>query len=298
MIKRLWQWLKRIWQRFKGKKQAVSLQKSDAKEKPRWLLTDAEYESLFLQLLAGVNDEGWSRGRVSGFLAGKNIVESDLVGWLRRFGERLLARDGENRELAMRMVRLSEVDCGVLGEVAGEIGRELLGREGETEEEEKGEAEVWFERGLQQLEVEDYEASIVSFDRALKIKPDLHEAWYKSGNALVDLGRNEEAIASYDEALKFKPDYHQAWYNRGNALANLGRNEEAIASYDEALKFKPDDHEAWNNRGVPLANLGRNEDAIASYDEALKFKPDFHQAWSNRGNALANLGRYEDAIAS
>jgi tetratricopeptide (TPR) repeat protein len=51
------------------------------------------------------------------------------------------------------------------------------------------------------------------------------------------------AIASYDEAVKIKPDYHQAWYNRGNALRNLGQFEEAVASYDEAMKIKPDDHQ-------------------------------------------------------
>ncbi len=67
---------------------------------------------------------------------------------------------------------------------------------------------------------------------------------------LGNLGRFEDAIASYDKALKFKPDYHEAWNNRGFALGNLGRLEDAIASCDKALKFKPDDHEAWFIRGL------------------------------------------------
>jgi tetratricopeptide (TPR) repeat protein len=62
----------------------------------------------------------------------------------------------------------------------------------------------------------------------------------------------EEAIASYDKALEIKPDYHEAWNNRGNALGDLGRLEEAIASYDKALEIKPDYHEAWYNRGIAL----------------------------------------------
>jgi Flp pilus assembly protein TadD len=60
------------------------------------------------------------------------------------------------------------------------------------------------------------------------------------GAALVDLGQFEEAIASYDKALQIKPDYHEAWSNRGVALMNLGQFEQAIASYDKALQFKPD----------------------------------------------------------
>jgi tetratricopeptide (TPR) repeat protein len=159
-------------------------------------------------------------------------------------------------------------------------------------------AKLLFERGDLFYAAKEYEASIASFDGALKFKPDYHEAWYNRGIALGNLGRFEEALASFDQALKIKPDYHEVWNNRGNALGNLGRLEEAIAAYDGALKFKPDYHEAWYNRGNALFNLGRLEEAIAAYDQALKFKPDGDAAWNNRGNALDNLGRLEEAIAS
>ena len=62
--------------------------------------------------------------------------------------------------------------------------------------------------------------------------------------ALGKLGRLDDAIASYDKALEIKPDDHEAWYNRGVALGNLGRLDDAIASYDKALEFKPDDPSA------------------------------------------------------
>jgi tetratricopeptide (TPR) repeat protein len=273
------------------KKQVISRQKNSIQEQPRQLLADPEYELLFFQLLTGVNDENWSHGRVKGFLDGKNIAEANLVQWLRRFGENLLASDGENRELAMRMVRLSEVDCKELGEVAGEIGRESLGKEGEA-------AEMWFERASQQADVEDFKGSISSLDQALKLKPDYHEAWLNRGSGLHNLGQYEEAITSCDEALKFKPDFHEAWHVRGTAMRKLGRYEDAIASYDQALKIKADYHDTWHDRGIALDHLQRFEDAIASYDQALKFKPDYHEAWYNRGIALGNLGRYEEAIAS
>jgi len=292
MIKWLRKWFKKILRRLFAKKR-VAPKPNILVKKPQ-SLTDAEYESLFLQLLAGINDEGWSRGQIQGFLAGNNVAEKDLLGWLRGFGARLLAGNGENRELAVRMVRLSEVGCGELGAVAGEVGKELLGRE----EEEKGEAEVWFEQGLQQFDGEDYEASIVSFDRVIKLKPNYHQALYNRGRAFGRLERFEDAIASYDQAIKFKPDDHDTWNNRGSALRLLGRDEDAIASYDQAIKLKPDDHDTWNNRGIALHHLGRDEDAIASWDEAIKFKPDDHDTWNNRGIALDNLGRFEDAIAS
>ncbi|NCS02335.1 MAG: tetratricopeptide repeat protein, partial [Microcystis aeruginosa G13-11] len=159
-------------------------------------------------------------------------------------------------------------------------------------------SQLWQEKGLIHAMGKEYEQAIASYDQALQIKPDYHQAWINRGIALGDLGRYEEAIASYDRALEFKPDYHEAWYNRGIALVNLGRYEEAIASFDQALEIKPDYHQAWFIRGIALVNLGRYEQAIASYDRALEIKPDFHQAWFIRGIVLVNLGRYEQAIAS
>ncbi|WP_143842227.1 tetratricopeptide repeat protein [Nostoc sp. 106C] len=126
---------------------------------------------------------------------------------------------------------------------------------------------------------QDYKEAIASFEQAINIQPNKHEAWYSKGNALKNLGRNEEAISSYDKALSIQPDYHYAWNNRGNALQNLGRNEEAISSYDKAIELKLDYHNAWNNRGNALQNLGRNEEAISSYDKAIELKLDYHNAW-------------------
>jgi tetratricopeptide (TPR) repeat protein len=157
-------------------------------------------------------------------------------------------------------------------------------------------ASLLFELGTLLVAAKEYEAAITSYDQALKIKPDYHQAWYNRGYALNNLGRTEEAIASYDQALKFKPDLHKAWYNRGNALRNLGRLEEAIASYDQALKFKPDLHKAWYNRGNALSDLGRIEEAIASYDQALKFQPDDTSAFYNKACCYALQGHVEQAI--
>ena len=119
---------------------------------------------------------------------------------------------------------------------------------------------------------------------------------FELGNLLVAAKEYEAAISSYDQALTIKPDYHQAWYNRGYALFNLGRLEEAVFSYDQALKFKPDYHKAWNKRGNALFNLGRLEEAIASCNEVLKFKPNYHQAWYNKACCYALQGNVEQAI--
>ncbi len=88
-----------------------------------------------MELLEGVN-AGWSRGDVGGFLIAKRIKDAELAAWLRRFGQNLLeGPHGDTaaaesaaslQELARRLVLLSRIRSGELGDAAGEIGREIL----------------------------------------------------------------------------------------------------------------------------------------------------------------------------
>ncbi|MDB9411087.1 CHAT domain-containing protein [Microcystis aeruginosa] len=305
LLKKLWNWLKSL---FIASPKAIN--PKEVKNTPPEP-SDGEYEGilmgLFEQVAAGTTTDG-----LRGWLHSRHCDDKKLARWLEVKSEEWLRYPEDYQTLGRNLAALGKVMTGNLGEVSQRISlqlrdavRDVSGVEEENlDSKETDLTEVvqdvafWFEQGYQKYMNGDFIGAIASYDRALEIKPDDHEAWYNRGFALGNLGRLEEAIASYDRALEIKPDFHEAWYNRGIALKNLGRLEEAIASYDRALEIKPDDHLAWTNRGIALKNLGRFEQAIASYDRALEVKPDYHEAWYNRGIALGNLGRFEDAIAS
>ena len=105
-----------------------------------------------MEILEGVN-QGWSRGDIAGFLIAKRLKDAELATWLRRFGENLLANPesaesertevlttnlDENlnanssiaslQELAQRLLLLSRIRDGELGDVAREISGEILAR--------------------------------------------------------------------------------------------------------------------------------------------------------------------------
>lgn len=284
MLKQIWRQLVRLFQRLFNigtppqpstePDEEVNLTSPLTKVKTR-CLSDAEYEQLFMQLLDGVH-QGWSRGKIQGFLIAKNLTQADLVVWLQRFGERLRESSQPNEELAQRMVLLSQVGCGELSEVAGEIGRDLLSQVAKTaatkplENDDIDEAEEWFNQGNELLKKGDFIGAVTSYDQALQLEPDFHEAWYNRGVALVNLGQFEQAITSWDKALQFKPDDNEAWYNRGLVLSNLGQFEQAIASFDKALVIKLDKHEAWINRGI-AAGRSHNYDPQAAAMLQLQF---------------------------
>ena len=173
---------------------------------------------------------------MKGFLAAKYVREAELLPWLRRFGERLLASNASNAELATRMILLRKLAIGEVGYVAHEIGMQLVRREEkinspgseevdrEANQSTQDEAEVWFNQGNQQYEVGDFLGAIASYDKAIAIQPDYYKARYKTGQCAERFGAEmKKPLVSYDKALAIQPDYYKARYKRGNALRDLGR---------------------------------------------------------------------------
>ena len=300
MVKRFWRWLVRLIQPIlppclkRRRHQRVKLQR----------LNDGDYQQLFEQLLTGVS-QGWKPEQVSQHL-GHRISDRYFRAWLLEYGQQLQQLPEADHQLACQLLQLSRLGCGELGEIAADIGRDLLAKpvgkseedEGKSEDAETDEAEIWLNRGNQQFAGQNFISAITSFEKATEIKPDNHEVWQNQGDALVKLGENEKALVSFDKAIEIKPDNHEAWQNRGNVLAKLGENEQALISFDKAIEIKPDNHEVWQNRGNTFAKLGENEKALVSFDKAIELKSDDHKYWYNRGNTLVKLGEYEKAIAS
>ena len=142
----------------------------------------------------------------------------------------------------------------------------------------------------------EFDAAIISYKQAIKIKPDYALAHYNMGIALNNKGDLEAAIESYKEAIKIKPYYPQAYNNMGNTLKEKGDLDAAISSYTQAIK--PDYADPYNNIGIVLHEKGDLEAAIESYKEAIKIKPDYAQAYNNIGIALHEKGDLEAAIES
>ena len=141
----------------------------------------------------------------------------------------------------------------------------------------------------------DPKGSILAYDRAIRLKPDLAEAYSNRGIAKHELGRHADAIADYDEAIRLKPDLATAYLNRGVAKEKLEQYEAAAADCNEAIRLKPDYAEAYSTRGDAKHELGRHADAIADYDEAIRLRPDLAEAYGNRGNAKNALGLKDEA---
>lgn len=93
--------------------------------------------------------------------------------------------------------------------------------------------------------------------------------WYQHGDGLANQGRYAEALISFNQAIALNPDFHEAWVFRGVVLIHLEHYQEALESCDRALALCPTNSEAWLFRGAALQRLGQYQKAYESYDRAM-----------------------------
>ena len=313
MLRRIWQWLKSLWEKFLGLFSQPQIDTSETKSPSQSLppLTDTDYDFLFAQLLEGVA-QGWQPEKLQRFFdelgeRGKAEVWQE---WLQRFGERLLASPQPNDELAQRMVRFASLTRSLpflesLGNLANNIGTELLSRDNS--------GAIWEYNGP--------DAGLSS-----PPQPSLGENQENEAleNLVIKLQENPNLLATVAQQLEIQttdpriviqamvsqlgvgvenqqgsPEQNsEIWAKLGLEQAKAGDLVGAVDSWESALNFKPDYHQVWYNRGKALVQLERWEEAIASHDKALEIKSDDYLAWNNRAEALGKLERWEEAIAS
>ncbi|MGB7710849.1 MAG: CHAT domain-containing tetratricopeptide repeat protein [Microcoleus sp.] len=330
MFRQIWQSILNLWRQIQRR-----FRKQPATPPPKPPIRSfGEYEQKFMALLEGV-EQGWSRGEIKGFLIGSKINDAEWVNWLQEFGERLLVSPETHLELGGRMVRLGEMNCGRISEVAGKIGRELLppvkaeetglfpvsGGDNEVfppknpvpdnpppspNGEVSQEAVELYNQGVDWYEWGYLENALACYDKVIEIKPDFYEAWINRSKVLDRLGRYQEATTNYYRAIALQSGKNiKEVSQKAVELCQEGLNrydagdlEGAIAAFEQALEIDPKFHIAWNGLGNALGDLGRNTEAIAAYEKALEIDPKFYGAWNGLGIALNDLGRNTEAIAA
>ena len=203
----------------------------------------------------------------------------------------------------------------------------------------------WISRAIRQQPKADYLTSLgtalqrqgrrndalLTFDKAVQLKPDDAGLWRNLGSALADAGRLSEAALSFQHALKLDPCLWDAAFRAGFLLHHEGRSEEALELFKLHEKMPPESNlalqmralamyiegrfeqgladitRAWerdpanaglcNQLGVFLQRLHREAEALPWFDRALALQPGFVGALRNKAFALTNLHRFEEALA-
>lgn len=155
----------------------------------------------------------------------------------------------------------------------------------------------YFARGLDFYLVQDLEAAVEDFTRAVVADGELWLAYYCRAVATykqteldkANAGTSEYAgkadatenftldvrltdyqfiLTDLNKVIDLAPDFPYTYYNRGNVLSQLKDYRAAIASYDEAIRLEPSLAEAYYNRGLTYIFIGENQRGIADLSKA------------------------------
>ncbi len=147
-------------------------------------------------------------------------------------------------------------------------------------------------------QAKEWDKSLQSLNRAIKLFPGYFQALAERGHLQVSLLRPKEAEADFTRALKLNTRYEPALRGLGICRFQEGRFEDAIACFERAISEAPGAAVDYLLLGICNAQLGRQDAARAALHRALVLDP----AGAARAHVhLANLeikeNRPQDAIA-
>lgn len=169
--------------------------------------------------------------------------------------------------MAAGLAILIIVALAVLGVYQGVQERTRLNRAASTDH---------YQKGVQQLTLENYELARAEFERAVELDPNNREAASK----LAEVNAMISALPTATSALRYQRV--ALLYNEARGLYNQGDWLGVISKLEEVRSLEPDYErepitellvEAYYNAGMRLVEQDRMEEAIRYFDYALELRP-------------------------
>jgi tetratricopeptide (TPR) repeat protein len=98
-------------------------------------------------------------------------------------------------------------------------------------------ADIYNDRGLARLELQDLEAAMVDFSKAIHLDANDYRAYFNRGCACGRKGDHFGALRDFSKVIKLKPNSALAYVNRGVTRYHLGYYQGAIADLQKASEF-------------------------------------------------------------
>jgi tetratricopeptide (TPR) repeat protein len=90
-------------------------------------------------------------------------------------------------------------------------------------------ADIYNDRGLAHLILQDSPAAMLDFNLAIRLKPQDYRAYFNRGCTSGQNGDDMAAIRDFSQAIRLNPSYAQAYVNRGMARYRLSSHQGAMS---------------------------------------------------------------------
>jgi tetratricopeptide (TPR) repeat protein len=157
-------------------------------------------------------------------------------------------------------------------------------------------ARASFDAGTRSFKIARYNQAILSFDRAISLKPDLVDAYLLRGKSYVGNAQPDQALQDFSKVIELSPTDPTGWIERGRAYLELNKFNEAIADASAAIGANPKESAAYNLRGSAVRKSGDPKKALEDFNRAVNLEPNADNYYQ-RGATYQLLGEHRVAIA-
>ncbi|MEL6866422.1 MAG: tetratricopeptide repeat protein [Bacteroidota bacterium] len=144
--------------------------------------------------------------------------------------------------------------------------------------------------GLAEAGLENLDAAIACFHRALKLAPDDPQYYFQLGRVYVDKNIYGQAIEHLDKALALDPEYVEALAMRSHVDRLLSKKESAADFLEKAMRIDPVNAALQFQKGLQSEDADDFERAAERYQEVLRKDPG--QSFVREKYLDAQLGKY------
>ncbi len=153
-----------------------------------------------------------------------------------------------------------------------------------------------FEKGKELYEAEEYQAALLSFEKAISLNSNSVEYWTEKATVLWKLHRHIEALEACTKAIEINTEYAPAWRRKGILLEDLNLTDEALIAFNKSISLNPKYVLAYVARGIFFGKLNRMEDALLDFNKALDIDSESTNTHVNIGKAYMELGQKDKAL--
>ncbi len=157
------------------------------------------------------------------------------------------------------------------------------------------------ELGIKQLQQEDYDSAVDSFQKALdqslgKITANELDVCYYKALAQYKSGDAKAALESYSALIDYDAKNWEVYYLRGSVYLSEGDKDKSLKDYEEAVELNDSDLGLYGHICENLKNAGEDEEAEKYLEQGLALQPSSGTDYENVGYLYTIKGDTENAV--
>ncbi len=161
-----------------------------------------------------------------------------------------------------------------------------------TVELEPSHAKAYQALGMLHYEQEEYRMAGAYYMAAIEAGKRDEYVYYKMGSCWYKLKQFEKAVGSYKKAIEINDQEKNFYFSLGSTYLALDQQYKAIESMESALVLDPQYWEAQYSIAVAYFKMGDYEATMAEADKIIKQNPYFAKAYLIIGHSYHRMGKY------